>query len=127
MSYIPRLKKEFNEAIVPHMMEKFEYSSVMEVPRITKICINQGVGAATQDRKLVDSALEELTLITGQKAVPTVARKSVSNFKLREGMVIGAKVTLRSEERRVGKEWRWRVGREGETENSTCERGRERV
>src|SRR5690625_204796 len=97
MSYIPRLKKEFNEAIVPHMMEKFEYSSVMEVPRITKICINQGVGAATQDRKLVDSALEELTLITGQKAVPTVARKSVSNFKLREGMVIGAKVTLRKD------------------------------
>lgn len=95
MSYIPRLKKQFNEVIVPHMMEKFKYSSVMQVPRISKICINQGVGAATQDRKLVDSALEELTLITGQKAVPTVARKSVSNFKLREGMVIGAKVTLR--------------------------------
>lgn len=97
MNYIPRLKKQFNEEIVPHMMEKFSYSSVMEVPRLTKICVNQGVGGATQDKKLVDSALEELTTITGQKAVPTLARKSVSNFKLREGMVIGAKVTLRQE------------------------------
>src|SRR5690625_6890685 len=95
MSYIPRLKKEFNEAIVPHMMEKFEYSSVMEVPRISKICINQGGGAAAQDRKLVDSALEELTLITGQKAVRTVARKSGYHSKLKEGMVIGAMATLR--------------------------------
>src|SRR5690554_955588 len=77
------------------MMEKFNYSSVMEVPRLLKISINQGIGEATQDKKLVDSALEELTMITGQKAVPTKARKSVSNFKLREGMTIGARVTLR--------------------------------
>lgn len=97
MNYIPRLKKQFKEEVVPHMMEKFSYSSVMEVPRLTKICVNQGVGGATQDKKLVDHALEELTIITGQKAVPTLARKSVSNFKLREGMVIGAKVTLREE------------------------------
>lgn len=97
MNYIPRLKKQFKEEVVPHMMEKFNYSSVMEVPRLTKICVNQGVGGATQDKKLVDHALEELTTITGQKAVPTLARKSVSNFKLREGMVIGAKVTLRED------------------------------
>lgn len=97
MNYIPRLKKQFREEIVPHMMEKFNYSSVMEVPKLTKICINQGVGAATQDKKLVDSALTEMTTIAGQKAVPTIARKSVSNFKLREGMTIGTKVTLRQD------------------------------
>lgn len=97
MSYIPRLKKQYQEEIVPHMMEKFNYSSVMEVPKLLKICINQGVGDATQDKKLVDAALEELTSIAGQKAVPTKARKSVSNFKLREGMTIGARVTLRKE------------------------------
>lgn len=95
MSYIPRLKKLYQEEVIPHMMEKFNYSSVMEVPRLLKISINQGIGEATQDKKLVDSALEELTMITGQKAVPTKARKSVSNFKLREGMTIGARVTLR--------------------------------
>lgn len=97
MSYIPRLKKQYHEEIIPHMMEKFNYSSVMEVPKLQKICINQGVGEATQDKKLVDSALEELSSIAGQKAVPTKARKSVSNFKLREGMTIGARVTLRKE------------------------------
>lgn len=79
------------------MMEKFNYSSIMEVPRLLKICINQGIGEATQDKKLVDSALEEFSSIAGQKAVPTKARKSVSNFKLREGMTIGARVTLRKE------------------------------
>lgn len=97
MSYIPRLKKLYQEEVIPHMMEKFNYSSVMEVPRLLKISINQGIGEATQDKKLVDSALEELTMITGQKAVPTKARKSVSNFKLREGMTIGARVTLRKD------------------------------
>lgn len=97
MSYIPRLKKLYQEEVIPHMMEKFNYSSVMEVPRLLKISINQGIGEATQDKKLVDSALEELTMITGQKAVPTKARKSVSNFKLREGMTIGARVTLRQD------------------------------
>ncbi|HLU93584.1 MAG TPA: 50S ribosomal protein L5 [Membranihabitans sp.] len=97
MSYTPRLKKQYQEEIIPHMMEKFNYSSIMEVPRLLKICINQGIGEATQDKKLVDSALEELSSIAGQKAVPTKARKSVSNFKLREGMTIGARVTLRKE------------------------------
>lgn len=98
MSYIPRLKKQYREEIVQQMMEKFNYSSVMEVPRLSKICVNQGIGAATQDKKLVDSALQELSTVTGQKAVPTKARKSVSNFKLREGMTIGAKVTLRQDQ-----------------------------
>lgn len=97
MSYIPRLKKQYQEEIVSLMMEKFNYSSVMEVPKLEKICINQGVGEATQDKKLVDSALEELTSLAGQKAVPTKAKKSVSNFKLREGMTIGARVTLRKD------------------------------
>jgi large subunit ribosomal protein L5 len=78
-------------------MSEFKYSSVMEVPKLVKICINQGVGDATQDKKLVDNALSEITMITGQKAVPTIAKKSVSNFKLREGMPIGARVTLRDE------------------------------
>ena len=97
MSYTPSLKKKYREEIVPALMEKFQYSSVMQVPKLEKICINQGVGGATQDKKLVDNALEELTLIAGQKAVPTKAKKSVSNFKLREGMTIGARVTLRDE------------------------------
>lgn len=97
MSYTPRLKKLYQEEVIPHMMEKFNYSSVMEVPQLKKICINQGIGEATQDKKLVESALEELTSIAGQKAVPTKAKKSVSNFKLREGMTIGARVTLRKE------------------------------
>ena len=95
MSYIPRLLQKYKEEIVPALMEQFQYSSIMEVPRLSKISINQGVGAATQDKKLVDNALEEVSLIAGQKAVPTKARKSVSNFKLREGMTIGARVTLR--------------------------------
>ena len=76
-------------------MEQFQYKSPMQVPRLVKICINQGVGKATQDKKLVDNALTELSMIAGQKAVPTKARKSVSNFKLREDMTIGARVTLR--------------------------------
>lgn len=97
MSYTPRLKKLYQEEVIPHMMEKFKYSSVMEVPQLKKICINQGIGEATQDKKLVESALEELTSIAGQKAVPTKAKKSVSNFKLREGMTIGARVTLRKD------------------------------
>ncbi len=97
MSYQPRLKKTYTEKVMPHLMEKFEYSSVMQVPRLEKIVLNRGVGKATQDKKLVEYALDELTQITGQKAIPTVAKKSVSNFKLREGMTIGAKVTLRRE------------------------------
>ena len=78
-------------------MEQFQYKSIMQVPRIEKVCINRGVGGATQDKKLADVALEELTIIAGQKAVPTQAKKSVSNFKLREGMTIGARVTLRDQ------------------------------
>ena len=95
MSYRPRLQKLYQEEVVGKLMEEFEYSSVMEVPKIQKICINQGVGAATQDKKLVDNALKEVSLIAGQKAVSVKARKSVSNFKLREGMPIGVRVTLR--------------------------------
>ena len=78
-------------------MDKFQYKSVMQIPRIEKICLNQGVGQATQDKKLVENALNEMTMISGQKAVPTKAKKSVSNFKLRDGMVIGSRVTLRGE------------------------------
>jgi len=95
MSYIPRLQKKYKEEVVPALMEQFQYNSVMEVPRLLKINLNQGIGDATQDKKLVDSSLEEMSLIAGQRAVPTKARKSVSNFKLREGMTIGARVTLR--------------------------------
>ncbi len=83
--------------MVPALMEEFQYKSVMEVPRLVKVCLNQGIGDATQDKKLIDAALEEMTLIAGQKAVPTKARLSVSNFKLREGMTIGVRVTLRKE------------------------------
>jgi large subunit ribosomal protein L5 len=95
MSYLPRLQKKYREEVVPKLREEFNYKSFMEVPCITKICLNQGLGEATQEKKIVDEALEELSLIAGQKAVPTIAKKSVSNFKLREGMTIGARVTLR--------------------------------
>ncbi len=97
MSYTPRLKTKYKEEIVPALVEQFQYKSIMQVPRIVKICINRGLGDATADKKVVDTALEEMTLIAGQKAVPTKARKSISNFKLREDMVIGARVTLRDE------------------------------
>lgn len=93
----PRLKAKYKEEIVPHLKDKFQYKSVMQVPKLTKIAINKGIGAAVSDKKLVDTGVEELTMITGQQAVPTIAKKSVSNFKLREGMPIGAKVTLRGD------------------------------
>lgn len=96
MSYQPRLKSKYLKEIVPALKEQFQYGSIMEVPRIEKICINQGVGQATADKKMVDNAVSDMSLIAGQKAVATIARKSVSNFKLREGMPIGAKVTLRN-------------------------------
>ncbi|KGE87450.1 50S ribosomal protein L5 [Phaeodactylibacter xiamenensis] len=96
MSYTPRLKKKYREEVVPALMEQFQYSSIMEVPRIVKVSLNQGVGDATQDKKLVDNAVEEMSIIAGQRAVSTKARKSVSNFKLRDGMPIGARVTLRN-------------------------------
>ena len=92
-----RLKDKYKKEVVPALQEKFQFKSIMQVPRITKICINRGIGAAVADKKLVDNGVEELTTITGQKAVPTIAKRSVSNFKLREGMPIGAKVTLRGE------------------------------
>jgi len=92
-----RLKEKYREQIVPKLNEQFGYKSVMEVPKLLKICLNQGVGGATQDKKLVDNAVTEMTTITGQKAVAVKAKKSVSNFKLREFMPIGAKVTLRNE------------------------------
>lgn len=93
----PRLKTRYSEEIVPKLKEQFEYKSIMEVPKVLKVCINQGVGDATQDKKLVDTAVEEMTQIAGQKAVATISKKSVSNFKLREHMPIGAKVTLRAD------------------------------
>jgi len=91
----PRLKEKYTKEIVPVLKEKFQYSSVMQVPKITKIVVNKGIGDAVADKKLVDIGVDELTQITGQKAIPTISKKAVSNFKLRENMPIGAKVTLR--------------------------------
>ncbi|MCB0606517.1 MAG: 50S ribosomal protein L5 [Lewinellaceae bacterium] len=97
MSLKPTFQKKYREEVVPALMEQFGYETIMQVPKLQKICINQGVGGATQDKKMVENALAELTMIAGQKAVPTKARNSISNFKLREGMTIGARVTLRNE------------------------------
>jgi large subunit ribosomal protein L5 len=97
MSNINRLKKKYNEEVAPALMQQFGYSSVMQIPKLMKISINQGIGDATQDKKLVDIAMGELALITGQKPVMTKAKNSISNFKLREGMPLGVKVTLRNE------------------------------
>ena len=93
--YVPTLKKVYREEIVPALVKQFSYTTVMQVPKLVKITINQGVGDATQDKKLVEEAAEELAIIVGQKAVITSSRKDISNFKLRKGMPIGAKVTLR--------------------------------
>ena len=93
----PRLKERYYKEIVPQLMEKFQFKSIMQVPKVLKISINKGIGAAVADKKLVDLGVEELTAITGQKAVQTKAKNSISNFKLREGMPIGARVTLRGE------------------------------
>jgi len=97
MSYVPRLQTKYKEEVIAKLVEKFSYKSSMEVPRVLKVSLNQGVGDATQDKKLVENAVKEMSMIAGQKAVSTIASKSVSNFKLREGMPIGAKVTLRRE------------------------------
>jgi len=97
MSYIPRLKQEYKERVVPSLTQEFEYKNVMEVPKLTKIVLSRGVGAAVADKKLIDHAMDELTLITGQKAVSTLSKKDVASFKLRKGMPIGVKVTLRGE------------------------------
>ena len=93
--YVPTLKKVYKEEIVPALVKQFSYTTVMQVPKLVKITINEGVGDATQDKKLVEEAAEELSLITGQKAVITSSKKDVSNFRLRKGMPIGTKVTLR--------------------------------
>jgi large subunit ribosomal protein L5 len=97
MKYEARLKTKYKKDVVPALMSQFNYTSVMQVPKIEKVCINQGIGDATGDKKLIDIAANELTTIVGQKAVPTKAKRSVSNFKLREGMPIGVRVTLRGE------------------------------
>ena len=89
------LKKQYDEQIAPALMKQFNYSSPMQIPRLTKIVLNEGLGDATQDKKIIDTAIAELTAITGQKAVQTVSRKDISNFKLRKKMPIGARVTLR--------------------------------
>jgi large subunit ribosomal protein L5 len=95
MSYIPRLQTQYAEEIVPNLKERFEYKSVMQVPSITKICLNQGLGKAIADKKVVEYATDEMSRIVGQKAVKTISTKDVSNFKLRKGMPIGSRVTLR--------------------------------
>ena len=96
MSYVPRLKSKYSTDVAPALQKHFDYKTVMQVPKLVKICINQGIGGATQDKKLIESAMNELSTIAGQKAVSTKARTSISNFKLREGMPIGVRVTLRN-------------------------------
>ena len=96
MEYIPTLKARYKDEIIPALMKEFGYKSVMQVPRLDKIVLNQGVGQAVADKKLVDVAQEELSLIAGQKAVQTVSKKDISNFKLRRKMPIGTRVTLRT-------------------------------
>ena len=95
--YEPRLKTKYREEIEPSLMKRFEFKSVMQVPKVEKIVINQGLGKAVSDKKLVDTGVEELTQIAGQKAVATLSKKSISNFKLRDNMPIGVRVTLRGE------------------------------
>ncbi|MGB1171217.1 MAG: 50S ribosomal protein L5 [Flavobacteriaceae bacterium] len=97
MSYVPRLKQEYKDHIVNSLKEEFGYKSVMQVPKLEKIVLSRGVGQAVADKKLIDHALEELSTITGQKAISTLSKKDVASFKLRKGMPIGAKVTLRGE------------------------------
>ena len=97
MAYVPSLKTKYKEEIVPALQKEFGYKSVMQVPKLEKIVINQGVGQATADKKLIEIAQSELSLITGQKAVLTYSKKDISNFKLRKGMPIGVRVTLRKD------------------------------
>ncbi|MEB8329983.1 50S ribosomal protein L5 [Flavobacteriaceae bacterium KMM 6897] len=97
MAYIPRLKQEYRERIVKALQEEFGYKNVMQVPKLEKIVLSRGVGAAVADKKLIDHAVDELTAITGQRAISTISKKDVAAFKLRKGMPIGAKVTLRGE------------------------------
>ena len=95
--YTPRLKTKYSEEIIAKLQEKYSYKSVMQVPKLVKICLNQGLGDAVTDKKMVEQACDEMTLITGQKAVATKSKKDISNFKLRKGMPIGARVTLRGD------------------------------
>ena len=95
MEYQPRLRKKYNEEIIPSLTKQFGYKTVMQVPRLVKISVNQGIGAALADKKLIDTGIEEMSNITGQKAVPTISKRDVSNFKLRKGSPIGVRVTLR--------------------------------
>lgn len=97
MGYVPRLKQEFKDRVSPALIEEFGYKNVMQVPTLNKIVVSRGVGAAVADKKLVENAVDELTLITGQRAISTMSKKDVATFKLRKGMPIGAKVTLRGE------------------------------
>lgn len=95
-TYIPRLQTKYREEVVAALMKKFNYKSVMQVPRLVKICLNQGINGAVGDKKLVDIAVDEMTRISGQKAIATMSKKDISNFKLRKNMPIGARVTLRA-------------------------------
>ena len=95
VKYTPRLADKYKKEVVPALMKKFGYSTVMQAPKLVKICLNRGVNGAVADKKLVDIAVDELTMITGQKAVATMSKKDISNFKLRKNMPIGARVTLR--------------------------------
>lgn len=97
MTYVPRLLEKYKSEAVPNLKEKFDYKSVMQVPKIEKICLNQGVGTAVTDKKQIENSIEEMSTIAGQKALPVNSRKDVSNFKLRKGMPIGVKVTLRGD------------------------------
>lgn len=96
-TYTPRLAAKYKKDVVPALVKKFGYTSVMQAPKLEKICLNRGVNGAVSDKKLVDIAIEELTTITGQKAVATMSKKDISNFKLRKNMPIGARVTLRGD------------------------------
>lgn len=95
--YSPRFAAKYNKEVIPALMKKFSYKTVMQAPKLQKICINRGVNGAVNDKKLIDVAIGELEQITGQKAVPTLSKKDISNFKLRKGMPIGARVTLRGD------------------------------
>ena len=97
VKYTPRLASKYQQEVVPALMKKFGYKTIMQAPKLEKICVNRGVNGAVADKKAVDVAVEELSNITGQKAVPTLSKKDISNFKLRKGMPIGARVTLRGE------------------------------
>lgn len=97
MSYSPRLKKQYKEEIIPALTDKFGYQTVMRVPKLQKIIISQGLGDAVADKKMIDAAIQDVSRIAGQKAVATLSKKDVSNFKLRKGMPIGTKVTLRGD------------------------------